>query len=113
MLIYRLHEVPTQPTDTVFRTKGAGTLLILFTALLLGGWSLVLSLLFHPAECLASCIVIPIVALLTFIWVAILGNYRKSREPSNWLLRFDGHRLLIKFRSYLNSHFSQDDPQAF
>lgn len=36
---------------------------------------------------------------------------KKSLKKSNWLIAYNGERLLIKFRSYLNTHFSDDDIQ--
>lgn len=114
MFIYRLHEVPTHPTDTVFRTKGAGTALVILTIILAAGYTFVATMILSPhPEWLGACFVFAILAFFTLMWLLVLTGYRRSRQPSNWLLRFDGTRLIIKFRSYLNSHFSDGDPQAF
>lgn len=37
---------------------------------------------------------------------------KKSLRASNWLMAYNGERLLIKFRSYLNTHFSDNDIQV-
>jgi hypothetical protein len=42
-----------------------------------------------------------------FCWT----SYRKSRLPTNWLLRASGNRQWIKFRSFLNNHHPEDNPQ--
>jgi hypothetical protein len=36
----------------------------------------------------------------------------KAMAPTNWLLAIGPDRILIKFRSYLNSHLPVDDPQV-
>lgn len=49
-------------------------------------------------------------ALLIF---AITGAAaKKALRPTNWLVAWNGKRLLIKFRSYLNTNFDPDDPQV-
>lgn len=35
----------------------------------------------------------------------------KTLSPSNWLLAIDTEGILIKFRSYLNTHYPKDDKQ--
>ena len=49
--------------------------------------------------------------LLLFAWLSAL-TLRKVFRPENWLLACNGQRLLLKFRSYLNSHFPATDPHA-
>jgi hypothetical protein len=36
---------------------------------------------------------------------------KKTLAPSNWLLTLESDRISIKFRSYLNAHFPDTDPQ--
>jgi hypothetical protein len=45
---------------------------------------------------------------------AIIGGVSavKAMRPSNWLLIWGQDRMLVKFRSYLNTQFPQDDPQV-
>ena len=37
---------------------------------------------------------------------------RRARSPANWLLACDGHRVLIKLRSYLNTAFPTEIPHV-
>ncbi len=37
---------------------------------------------------------------------------RRARSPANWLLVCDGHRVLIKLRSYLNTAFPTEIPHV-
>ena len=41
-----------------------------------------------------------------------LSAFKKSLAPSNWILLVSPNQILVKFRSYLNSHFPEDDPQV-
>lgn len=50
-----------------------------------------------------------IVALLAFMALFIFGTVRASYSSSNWLMRFDGSQVAVKFRSYLNRHFPRED----
>jgi len=47
-----------------------------------------------------------------FAIMALIGRfYCQARwRPSNWLVRLRPDQMLIKFRSYLNDHFPEDDP---
>jgi hypothetical protein len=38
--------------------------------------------------------------------------FAKAMAPANWLLAIGPDRVLIKFRSYLNPHLPEDDPQV-
>ena len=40
----------------------------------------------------------------------ILVYARAALRPSNWLLKFNTERTLVKFRSHLNDHFPEEDP---
>ncbi len=46
-----------------------------------------------------------VVGLLIAIW-----HLNKTRSPENWLLIIGDDGILVKFRSYLNSHFAKTDP---
>jgi hypothetical protein len=50
--------------------------------------------------------------MLLLILMAFFASLRKSYGPENWLLRLfpRGDSIWIKFRSYQNEHFSDDDP---
>ncbi len=43
------------------------------------------------------------------IFLLFLFHFRKSLRPSNWLIRLDADRAVIKFRSYLNDHLPEED----
>lgn len=40
------------------------------------------------------------------------STFRKALAPTNWILAVGPDRVLIKFRSYLNTHFPSTDPQV-
>jgi hypothetical protein len=40
------------------------------------------------------------------------ATFKKSLAPENWILSLSPQVVLIKFRSYLNAHFPQEDPQV-
>lgn len=46
-----------------------------------------------------------------FIALLSFSNFKKSLTPSNWILLVSPNQIIIKFRSYLNSYFPEDDPQ--
>jgi hypothetical protein len=114
MFIYRLHDAPLDDRDIVFRTKGPGTAFAITTLFFLASliwciYALFLATAPRPFPCFASFVTAALGALTLFM----RSQYLKSRKPTNWLLRYNGDRLLIKFRSYLNAHFSLNDPQIF
>ncbi len=41
--------------------------------------------------------------------LVVLSGFRASLRGTNWLMRYDGARLLIKYRSYLNHHLPEGD----
>ncbi len=48
--------------------------------------------------------------LMLFVYLAISG-FIKSLSSDNWVLRYDGSHLLLKFRSFHNRHFPSKDKQ--
>lgn len=58
-----------------------------------------------------------------FFWVISAGillcalvfaaQFRHALRTGNWVLRYDGSRLFIKYRSYLNEHLPADKPVVF
>ena len=48
--------------------------------------------------------------VLLFLGGIALYFARNSLDPGNWLLKVSPERLLIKYRSYHNHHFPQEDP---
>ncbi|QPJ64838.1 MAG: hypothetical protein G3M78_05335 [Candidatus Nitrohelix vancouverensis] len=47
--------------------------------------------------------------VIACIFLLFLFHFRKSLRTSNWLLRLDPGRAVIKFRSYLNDHLPEED----
>lgn len=46
-----------------------------------------------------------------FLFTAAVANMlRKTFGPENWTLRLEGRTLYVKFRSYQNEHFADDEP---
>ena len=116
MKFYRLDEIPNRPDNVVFQESGLrGAIFFCLFALLTGG-----ALAFGIAGTLRNDVAsLPMViayvvaaALFLITWIA-LGSLRASLRPTNWLLRYNPDGLFIKFRSYLNSHFPQEDVAAF
>lgn len=103
MQLMRSADVPLDRRDRLFRYSrfraviGATILAALAFGAFLFGWQKDLWLPYY----LAAVIVI---GLLIFQKL-IVARFR----PSNWLLCATDHGLFIKFRSYLNNHFSDQD----
>lgn len=50
-----------------------------------------------------------VAGFLALISLIALGQARSALRPSNWVLKFDGSDIAIKYRSYLNHHFPAED----
>ena len=103
MQLMRLTDVPLDPRDRVFRYSqlraalGATVLTGVALGAFIFGW-------------LKSAWLAHYVAAVLFIVLLIFHKLISARfRPSNWLLRMTDHGLFIKFRSYLNSHFDEQD----
>ena len=105
MNFHTLFETPRPTADVVFRESRLkpGLLFLIFLALSAtaatigyqggieqGGVSLPAGLAYWIAG---------VMALMSLV---VLSGLRASRRATNWLMRYDGARLLIKYRSYLN-----------
>lgn len=44
-----------------------------------------------------------------FVWFP-WSRYRASLGPANWLVRAGSDRILVKFRSFQNTHYPENDP---
>lgn len=103
MQLMRLANVPPEPPTRIFRYSqfraviGATILIAFALAASLLGWYQDIGLAYYLAA-------ISVVSLLIFHKL-IIARFR----PSNWLVRMTDHGLLIKFRSYLNDHFDDQD----
>jgi hypothetical protein len=103
MQLMRLADVPLDPRDRVFdysrmRAVAGATLLAVVAiaafvfAWLKGAWPM-----YYIGALMALCLLI--------YQRLIIGRFRSS----NWLLRMTDNGLFVKFRSYLNHHFSDQD----
>lgn len=103
MQLMRLADVPSDRRDRVFRYSQLRATLgvTILTGSALGafifGWLKSAWLAYYVAAVL-------LIVLLIFQKL-ITARFR----PSNWLLRMTDHGLFIKFRSYLNNHFDDQD----
>jgi len=103
MQLLRLADVPAAPNERVFRYSrsraviGATILAALAAGSFLYGW--------RTGGWLACYLAAIVVICLLIFQKLIIARF----QASNWLVRMADHGLLIKFRSYLNSHFSDQD----
>lgn len=103
MQLMRLADAPWYPRDRVFHYSkaraviGATFLAAMALATLLFGWIHNVWLLYYLAAICAFCLLI--------FQRLVTARFR----PSNWLIRMTDHGLLVKFRSYLNHHFAEQD----
>jgi hypothetical protein len=103
MQLMRLADVPSDRRDRVFYYSrfraiiGAAALIALAGGALLWGWLNEVWLAHYAGAVL-------LILLLVFQKL-ITARFR----PSNWLLRMTDHGFFIKFRSYLNNHFDDQD----
>jgi hypothetical protein len=51
-------------------------------------------------------VVTGLVALLPLLFIS---QWMKTLNPQNWILRITGRNVLVKFRSFANAHFSDDN----
>lgn len=103
MQLMRLADVPADPRERVFGYSrpraliGAAIFVALAFGIFLLGW-------LNDAWLAYYLGALPLIFLLIFQKL-ITARFR----PSNWLLRMTDHGLFIKFRSYLNHHFDDQD----
>lgn len=50
------------------------------------------------------------VAIIGFVALLALGQFRAALRPSNWIVIARDDQVLVKFRSYQNHHFDPDVP---
>jgi hypothetical protein len=104
MQLMHLADVPLDPRDRVFyysrfrAIAGAMSFCAIAIGLLVLGWVKNAWLAYYVAAVIAICLLI-FQRLVTARFLS-----------SNWLMRMTDHGLFVKFRSYLNHHFSNQDP---
>jgi hypothetical protein len=104
MQLMRLADVPLERRDRVFyysrfrAVAGALSFCAIVIGLLLLGWLKNAWLAYYVAAVVAICLLI--------FQKLFTARFRSS----NWLIRMTDHGLFVQFRSYLNHHFSDQDP---
>ncbi|HEY3152539.1 MAG TPA: hypothetical protein VGK65_12840 [Candidatus Binatia bacterium] len=104
MQLMRLADVPLDRRDRVFHYSGfravTGAMILVVIALgaLVFGWLKNAWIAYYVAAVVAICLLI--------FQRLVTARFRSS----NWLIRMTEHGLFVKFRSYLNHHFSDQDP---
>ena len=63
----------------------------------------------HDGVSLPSGLAYWIAGVMALMSLVVLSGFRASLRGANWLVRYDGARLLIKYRSYLNHHLPEGD----
>src|SRR5574341_259931 len=103
MQLMRLADVPLDQRDRVFHYSrmraiaGAMTLAAIALVALIFGWQKGAWLAYYVAAVVAICLLI--------FQKLVAARFK----PSNWLVRMTDHGLFVKFRSYLNPHFPEED----
>lgn len=104
MQLMRERDVPVMNSDRVFRYSRARAVLVYLT--MVGG----LVALF-VAGARGHTVALQIVAAIALLPVFLSRRFLVARfRSSNWLVRETENGLYLHFRSYLNYHFSADDP---
>ena len=104
MQLMRSADVPLDQRDRVFHYSGfravTGAMILVVIALgaLVFGWLKNAWIAYYVAAVVAICLLI--------FQRLVTARFRSS----NWLIRMTEHGLFVKFRSYLNHHFSDQDP---
>ncbi len=103
MQLMRMAEVPAADRDRVYRYSGGRALIGTAVVVALAVSALLLA--WTTANWLAYYL-----AAVATIFPLIFHKLVTARfRPSNWLVRLTDHGLFIKFRSYLNCHFPDQD----
>lgn len=108
MRFYRLKDVPLRPLDAVFAESRLR--LAVFSFLMAGLFGGGVFMLWHGWR-----------EVFPWIWTVLTGLFAliplsmfvHSFGQDNWLLRYTGSSLLIKFRAFDNTNFSRDDEVVF
>lgn len=108
MRMLRLDEVRFGPDDVVFKENPMQA--FLFTGGFAAG-ALLFLFLWIKGDVDAFLGIMMIAFFGGFAWY--MGNVaRKAARPANWLMAVNGQRVLVKFRSYLNTMHPETDPQV-
>lgn len=103
MQLLRERDVPANEHDRLFRYSRLSALVVY--ALLLGGTIALFAVGVRGRVVPLQLIALAFAAFLSLSKRFLLARFR----PSNWLVRATNSGIYVKFRSYLNYHFSADD----
>lgn len=106
MKLLKASELPQLQDEKVFRhSKWIALVLPLFMGGIAGGFAF--------AAYKASSVILGIfAALMWLLFYVMLDSIGSAWSERNWLLRVSPNQFVIQFRSYLNRHFSNDEPIA-
>ncbi|MCZ6484350.1 MAG: hypothetical protein O6826_01470 [Acidobacteria bacterium] len=113
MNFYRLRETPPPIQDVFFResrlSKGLFFLICLVLTAILAFVGYQGGIHVDDFE-FPSFLAYWIAGVIAILALVALSGLRASLKDTNWLMRYDGARLFIKYRSYLNDHLPEEDP---
>ena len=108
MKIITLKEINITPLDIRFKqssfTIAIGLMLV--TGLMSG------VVFWHYRKGLPLSMAIITCGILTLFLLVLIMQLKKSLTQDNWILLIKPNQILVKFRSYCNSHYPQEDPQV-
>ncbi len=113
MNFYRLRETPPPIQDVFFRESRLSKGLFFLICLVL---SAILAFVGYQGGIHGDDFEFPsslaywIAGVMAILALVALSGLRASLKDTNWLMRYDGARLFIKYRSYLNYHLPEEDP---
>jgi hypothetical protein len=112
MRLQRLADVRVSSGDTIFRQSSLrlGTMLIVLVAAAIG-----VGVMASRDDDLVGRWIFGFAAMFLVLFAGfVFGLFRKTLMPANWLVRVaPGGDVTVKFRSYANAHFSDEDVAAF
>ncbi len=107
MELLRPKEVNLTSLDSRFRQSPIGKLLATITLL---GFSVMFIVLYFKGEMeLGAALIATAICLLIAFFT--FGTFLMNIRPSAWNLAVSSGVVFVKFRSFFNSHFPEDDPQ--
>ena len=112
MNFHKLFETPRPTVDVFFRESRLKQALILLIFLAISATAAVIGYqggIDHDGVSLPSGLAYWIAGVMALMSLVVVSGFRASLRGTNWLMRYDGARLLIKYRSYLNHHLPEGD----
>ncbi len=113
MRFLREDEVPERHGDWTFREARVGKLaaFLVFLALMVAALAIAIEPDLLPRRFrLPRAIALFVAAGMALFVAFTLYTLRAAMGRSNWIVRYDGRDLYVKYRSYLNRHLDDDGP---